>query len=214
MDTRSLTYKLAPLKVVDGVFAADKSSPIFKAYLLNDLLHFMAAQPLESGLIFAPQLRQLPQKLDALGVDQIRSGDWFVPARVNAFEPKYAEFFAANHGISYYKQAIGFLNATTRAMQTGFAFAGYAAPDGRPVWSSPVGDNFVWGLSESGSQPALLLKVRGGECQEVARPLALTPLLIYQGDLASVIKDSGIPCDDPSLKGQLPPFFCVPTSTP
>ncbi|MDR3377987.1 MAG: hypothetical protein P4M10_04830 [Verrucomicrobiae bacterium] len=214
MDTRNLTYKLPPLEVVDAIFEDDKASPIFRAYLLNELLRFMAAQPLESGLFFSPKVRQFPEQLDALGVDQIKSGDWFVPARVNAVQSKYAEFFAARRGASYFKQAVTFLNATTRAMKSGFVLAGYAGLDGKPVWTSAPGDNLVWGLSESASQPELLFKVRGGENQELAKPLPLTPLLVFQGDLSVFIKDSGVRSDDPSLKGQLPPIFSAASFTP
>lgn len=214
MDTRNLTYKLPPLKVVDAIFEADNAAPLLRAYLLNDLLHFMAAQPLESGLVFSPHLRKLQEQLDASGVDQIRSGDWFVPARVNAVQSKYAEFFAAHRGASYFKPAVMFLNATTRAIKSGFALAGYASPDGKPVWTSPPSDSFVWGLSESDSQPALLFQLHGGTPQQFAKPLPLTPLLIFQGDLAAIIKDSGVRPEDPSFKGQLPPLFAATVSTP
>jgi hypothetical protein len=214
VDTRNQAYKLPPLKVADDIIAATSSSAIMRAYLLHELLGFMAAEPVESGLVFCPQLRVIAERLRSLGVDRVRSGDWFVPSFVTTLQPKFDQFFALLQGVSFFKQASGLLSATTRAAKSGFTLAGYAGPDGAPVWKSPPGNDFIWGLSEAGGLPALLFIVNGGEARKVTAPLPLTPLLVYQGDLAAIINESGVRPDDPSFKGQLPPLFMAPVSAP
>ena len=214
VDTRNQAYRLPPLKVVDDIIAATNSSAIMRAYLLNELLGFMSSEPVESGLVFSPQLRAIPERLLALGVDRISSGDWFVPSRVTTLQPKLEQFFVSLQGISFFKHASGLLNATSRAAKAGFALVGHVRPDGAPVWKSPPGNDFVWGLPEAGNLPALLFIVRGGEVRKITAPLPLTPLLVCQGDLASIINEAGVRPDDPSFKGQLPPLFTAPVATP
>ena len=209
-DIRSQSYKVPPVKVVDGIIAATNSSAIMRAYLLKELLGLMAAEPVASGLAFSPQLQALPARLRAAGGDEVRSGDWFVPSRVASLQPKFEQLFASLQGVSFFKQTVGLFNATARAAKSGFALAGYARPDGTPAWKSPPDNSFVWGLPESGDLPALLFIVRGGEVRKVNAPLPLTPLVVYQGDLAAIISESGIRPDDSSLKGQLPPLFTAP----
>jgi len=214
VDMRNQAYKLPPLKVVDGIIAATNSSAIMRAFLLNELLEYMASEPLESGLLFSPKLRSMPERLQALGVEEIRIGDWFVPSRVRSLERKFEEFFASFQGISFFKQTSGIVKATTRAAKSGFALVGHARPDGAPTWKSFPEGGFVWGLPEVGDLPTLLFIVRGSEVRKITNPLPLTPLLVYQGDLTAVINESGVRADDPSLKGQLPPLFTIPVATP
>ena len=214
IDPRTLACNLPPLKVVDGICAATNASPILRAYLLNEVLGFMAVQPLESGLVFAPSLRTLPDRLRTLGADQIRSGDWFVPARVASMQPKFDQFFAGLQGVSSYKQATGILNATARAAKSAFTLVGHARPDGVPVWKNSPENGMVWGLPETGDLPALLFVVRDGQARQINKPQPLTPLIVYQGDLATIISESGIRADDPSFQGILPPLFATPMTAP
>jgi hypothetical protein len=210
VDSRSLACTLPPLKVVDGICGATNSSPLMRAYLLNKLLAIMATQPLESGLLFSPSLRTVSDQLRVLGADQIRSGDWFVPAREKSSQPKFEQLFAGLQGVSAFKQATSLINATARASKLGFTLVGHARPDGLPAWKNTPENGFVWGLPESGDLPALLFIVRNGDARQITKPQPLTPLLVYQGDLAGIISESGIRPDEPSFKGILPPLFATP----
>jgi len=214
VDTKTRTYKLPPLKVVDGIFENKTSSPILRAYLLNKLTTFMALQPMESGLNFAPQLRAMSVALHSMGVDSLSSGDWFVPACVTANASKYKQFFDSRPNVSFFKQASGLLSATASAAKSGFTLAGYVAPDGKPIWKSSPGDNYIWGLSEMDSTPALLFVVRNNVIRTVAKPMPLSPLLVYQGNLSALISESGLQADNPSIQSDLPPLFRATFLTP
>ena len=73
-----------------------------------------------------------------------------------------------------------------------------------------MANGFVWGLTEAGDMPALLFIVRNGQARQVVKPQPLSPLLVYQGDLAAIIEGSGINPNEPSFKGFLPPLLGTP----
>ena len=210
IDSKNNVYKAPPLKVADSLCAATSASALMRAYLLNQLVSLMALDPEGSGLMLTPELRVLPEKLAALGAADIRSGDWFVPSRVAALQPKLDKYFATLQGVSFWKQASGLLNAMARAVKAGFSVVGHVRPDGTPSWNTPPANGYVFGYLEGSGEPGVLYVLQSSKAQEVNKPTPLSPLLLFQGDLPGIIAESGVKPDDPSFKGMLPPLFATP----
>ena len=214
INPRDSTFGQSPLKVADSLCAGTNGSPLFRAYLLQQLIAIMALQPDESGLNFTPALRSLAEKLDALGADEIRSGDWFVASRVAALQGKFQNLFASLPGASFQQPAKAIFKAVSLAARQDFVYAGYVKPDGTPKWSPLPAEGCVFGYRKDSGDPGLLYTVRAGEVTKAGNALPLTPMLLFDGDLADIMAQSGIRPGDPLFKGLLPPLLRASTNPP
>ena len=207
INLRGMSYNQPPLKIADALCADTGGSPVFRAYLLRELVTIMAQQPEESGINFTPVLRTLPEQMRLLGVDQIHSGDWFVNSRVAALQPAIEKLFEKLKSVSYYQQGSRLVEAISQAAKSDFVFAGHVKPDGSPAWNETPANGTVWGYQDGKSEPALLYTVRDGAVNAINRALPLTPLLRFSGDLPALIANAGVRPDDPVYQGVLPPIF-------
>ncbi len=207
LNSEGTTYNLPPLKVVDALCADRGSSALLRAYLLQELVSIMEQQPEESGIIFTPELRDLPLKLHDAGADQLHSGDWFIATRVAAMQPGLDKLFDSLKSVSYENEAAKFMDAITTAAKDGFSFSGYVKPDGSPCWNSTPTEGYVWGYQQDANEPGLLYSVHDGQVRTVNKALPLTPLVLFSGDLPAILAKIGMQAAAASPKRWLPPLL-------
>ena len=103
------SYSNPLLGVLDSIKDSQEGSPLFRAYLFLRLTDVMKLQPDAWGLTFCPTLRTHEAQIGSVVGEQFRSGDWFVPAKVDALSNKLNRYFASVMSVSYGKQADGLL---------------------------------------------------------------------------------------------------------
>ena len=199
-----------PLRSLDGVNQSREGSPLFRAYLFLTLAGLMELQPEESGLWFAPSAREHKARLVSLGASEIRSGDWYAPLRIEKFSKKLEDFFESTKSVSYWKQAVAIASASRKAFSSGFIYAGYVAPDGRPVVTIETTPVELWGYNAAARSPALLFLLAKGQLAEVQKATALSPLFTLKEPRASLLANTGIDPRAPLFDTQLPPLFAPP----
>src|SRR5262249_14349070 len=147
------TYAQPLLASLDAIKDSEQGSPIFRAYLLCQLVELMQFQPDEWGLSFCPSARADVAEIHRLVGGKIASGDWFVPSKINAWTPKLEQFFANAKSVSYAKQAAGNLALAQAVARTGLHYAGFVDLDEKPVLenSQPHGD--IWGYDAISKRP-------------------------------------------------------------
>jgi hypothetical protein len=202
---------LSPLlRRLDGVNQSREGSPLFRAYLFLTLVGLMELQPEESGLWFAPAAREHKALLVGLGASEIRSGDWYAPLRIEKFSKKLEDFFESTKDASYWKQAVAIASASRKAFSSGFIYAGYVEPDGRPVVTLETTPVELWGYNAAARSPALLFLLAKGQLTEVQKATALSPLFTLKEPRAGLLANTGIDPQAPLFDKQLPPLFAPP----
>jgi len=209
INPRSMVYNLPPLRVADALCADQTSSPLVRAYLLQKLMAIMEKQPDESGLVFVPELQNLDAALRVAGADMLRSGDWFIVARVSSMQPGLEKMFGSLKAVSFEKRAAKLMDALNAAAKDGFTFSGYVKPDGLPYWLGTPKDGYVWGY-QGNNEPGLLYFVHGGQARAVNKALPLTPLLLFSGDLPALMAQASISNGNGTAPKWLPPLFVSP----
>ena len=131
-------------------------SPICRAYLLCRLVKIMEFQPDDWGLTFCPSLRADAAQIQQIVGGEIASGDWFVPAKINAWGDKLEKVFAAEKTASYQKEAAANLILAQAVARDGLQFVGFADLDGKPVFTAAQTPPEAWGYDAATRKPALV----------------------------------------------------------
>ena len=215
VDEQSNKFKKSVLPMLDLVCTTPNISPLFRAYLHYQLLELVKVRPQAWGVQWVPAVLEHHEKLKDLGAVDLRSGDWMVPARADLHEKKFAEFYNELAGFSCQKPVRSRQVLTQKAFEAGFAFAGLVGVDGNPalrIDAETSGE--LWGLAADSSKLARLYTVDHGKPAPVAgaRPQPLTPLFIWKGDHAAILRDAAKTAGvtEESLKAAttaLPPLF-------
>jgi hypothetical protein len=171
-------------------------------------MDLMKLQPDAWGLTFCPAARTHEAQIRSIiGEQQLNSGDWFVPSKVNAYSQKLEQFFASVKSVSYAKQANGLL-ALARAVSKGsFQYVGFVGLDGKPNFVDNSISGEVFGYSAARKQPVLLsAKIEAGQpLMEPAMPMS--PLFALDSPCKEFLTRAGVNPSDASFQGALPPLF-------
>jgi len=201
------TYAKPLLEVLDSIKNSHDGSSLFRAYLFLRLVDLMDLQPDGWGLTFCPVARAHAAQIRSIVGNQLSSGDWFVPAKVNAFSQKLSQFFSSVEPISYAKQARGLLDLAEAASKDGLRYVGFVDLDGKPklMDNSIVGE--VFGYSSIRKQPIMLSgKIEAGlPFKEPALPLS--PLFALSSSSKDYLMKAGVNPEDASFRSALPRLF-------
>jgi len=211
IDANTGNYQKPILQIFDQLNRDNKSSAVFRAYVIFRLLAVAQLRPDEWGFTWCPSSAAEIQALTQLGAKDIQSGDWMVPERSDKFDGPFQKYFAQARVIPLEKQA-RFLEQLTRdACLKGFTFAGFIDASGHPVLQpQAMLPGELCGWSKSGSATVLFRKAAGaGDYVSLADPLPYSPLFVFNGDrrelLLQTLAATGYPSDLASPI--LPPFF-------
>jgi hypothetical protein len=195
------------LAVLDSIKDSREDSPLFRAYLFLRLAELMKFQPDAWGITFCPTLRRNEAQIRSLVSEQFRSGDWFVPAKVDALSNKLNQFFASVNSVSYEKQAEGLLAIARATSNDGLRYVGFVGLDGKPNYVDNSNSGEVWGYTIANKQPVLQ-----AESIEVNKPLnipgmPLSPLFALASPRKEYLARTGVNPGDASFQRALPPLF-------
>jgi hypothetical protein len=190
-------YNLALLQTLDAVKNSTEGSPICRAYLICHLVKMMELQPDDWGLSLCPAARADAEQIKKIVGGDIASGDWFVPAKTNAWNARLDEFFATTKSLSYMKQATGNLMLAQAAARDGLQYVGFADLDGKPVLSAGRTPTEVWGIDAASQKPMLV--------RDSAMPLS--PLFALPLPRAEYLAKAGVVAESPAFGNALLPLF-------
>jgi hypothetical protein len=191
------TYNRPLLQALDAVKDSTEGSPICRAYLICQFVKIMELQPDDWGLSFCPAARADADQLKKIAGGDIASGDWFVPAKTNAWNARLEQFFAAAKSLSYLKQAAGNLTLAQAAARDGLQYIGFADLDGKPVINPGRTSTEVWGIDAATQKPVLV--------RDSAIPLS--PLFALPLPRAEYLAKAGVVADAPTYVNALLPLF-------
>jgi hypothetical protein len=195
--TGAETYNRPMLQVLDDVKDSTEGSPICRAYLICHLVKMMELQPDDWGLSFCPAARADTAQIEKIAGGDIASGDWFVPAKTNAWNARLDAFFAGAKSLSYFKQATGNLTLAQTAARDGLQYVGFAGLDGKPVINAGRTPTEVWGINAASQKPVLV--------RDSAMPLS--PLFALPLPRADYLARAGVVADSPTFTNALVPLF-------
>jgi hypothetical protein len=191
------TYGRPLLQALDALKNSSDGSPICRAYLLCQFVKIMQFQPDDWGLSFCPSARADAARIQSIVGGDIASGDWFVPAKADAWSTKLDQVFAAEKNISYQKEATGNLLLAQAAARDGLQFVGFADLDGKPVFTTAQTPSEIWGYDGATKKPALV--------HDAAMPLS--PLFALPLARADYLARAGLDPASPTVAHALLPLF-------
>lgn len=191
------TYTQPLLRVLDSIKDSTDGSPVFRAYLLCRLVDLMNFQPDGWGLSFCPSARVNVAQIHQIVGGDITSGDWFVPAKANAWNDRLAQFFSTVRSVSYTREAVGNLALAQAVARDGLHYVGFVGLDGKPVFTTGQGSSETWGYDAATKQPALVSE----------SGLPMSPLFGLSLPRAQYLAKAGVEPASSSFANALLPLF-------
>lgn len=191
------SYGRPLLEVLDAVKDSRDGSPVFRAYLLCQLVELMEFQPDAWGLSFCPSARVHAAQIRSIIGGPIVSGDWFVPSKAKSWSAKLDQFFADTKSLSYVKQAAGNLTLAQLAAKDGMRYVGFVGLDGKPVVTENPSPAEIWGYDAISKQLILVS----------SSAMPLSPLLALPVSRAEYLTRAGVIANEASIANTLPPLF-------
>jgi hypothetical protein len=201
------SYAKPLLEVLDSIKDSHEGSPLFRAYLFLRVMDLMNLQPDAWGLTFCPAARTHEAQIRSIVGEEFNRGDWFVPAKGNAYSQKLEQFFASAKLVSYAKQADGLLALARSVSKSGLQYVGFVGLEGKPNFVDNSISGEVFGYSAARKQPVLLAaKIAAGQpLKEQAIPLS--PLFALDSPCKEYLTKAGVNPSDASFRGALPLLF-------
>jgi hypothetical protein len=208
-------YTMSILVVLDQLNEEREGSALFRAYLAARLFRLMDLRPAEWGLHWAPTAAADRVHLRELGADDLVSGDWLVPAKIQAMNKKFEDHFVQARRVSYVKQAVFLNQLAAQAKEKGFQMVGHVSREGKAVLATGSSSEpfELWGIESRSRLPALLFhRNEASQSWETEkRALPFSPLLAPKLDrrvlLDQVAQSQGVAWTTPELRRLLPPLF-------
>ena len=204
------TYSKPLLEILDSVKDSAEGSPLFRAYLFLRLMDLMKLQPDTWGLSFCPAARTHEAAIRSILGEQLSRGDWFVPAKANAFSKKLDQFFAIAKPISYAKQAAGLFTLARVVSKSGLHYVGFVGLDGKPNFTDDSISGEVFGYSATHKVPVFLAAsiAAGHQLKEPAIPLS--PLFALTVSCQEILTKADVNPNDVNFQDALPLLFQSP----
>jgi len=212
IDPNTGNYAKSILQLLDELSQNNDASAMFRAYVSLRLFEIAELRPVDWGLLWSPGAAPHIQNLRGLGALELHSGDWMIPKQYRISEKPFKEYFAQARTNSLEKQAEFFQVLTRRACGAGFAFAGFADVNGKPVLNQiDPGALEVWGWNRrSSSLVRLLRRTTGNEAWQPVEPLLpFTPLFVFGEDRHKLLTAVAAATQYPLAAAEpfLPPLF-------
>jgi hypothetical protein len=201
------SYSNPLLAVLDSIKNSREGSPLFRAYFFLRLTDVMKLQPDAWGLTFCPALRAHEAQIRSIVGEQFRSGDWFVPSKVEALSGKLDQLFASEMSVSYAKEADGLLAIARAASNDGLRYIGFVGLDGKPNYIENSNSGEIWGYTTANKQPTLQAVTVDANKPLTIQGMPLSPLFALEGPRKEYLARAGVNPSDPSFQGALPPLF-------
>lgn len=117
------------LRTMDRVRRAEGVSPLFKAYLLQELMKVAEDRAEEWGLLFSPSAQRDLAALQQLTQGELTALDWMRPEAWSEVLPQLERLFALSQG-TYQGEAEAYWRVMRALREPGFVFIGYVNSDG------------------------------------------------------------------------------------
>ena len=125
-DESGTKYEKPLLRVFDALVADPDASPLFKAFLMQQLAALLNTRPTAWGLHFCPSLRGDLARLQTLCEDiKLHSEDWLLDRKREQFGPVLAPFFAELQTRNYFAEAQAYRATVRAALGEGLHFGGF-----------------------------------------------------------------------------------------
>jgi hypothetical protein len=214
IDANTGNYQKPILQYFDQLNQDARSSSICRAFVTLRLLAVADLRPNEWGFQWCPAVAAHLQALKQLGADDIKSGDWMVPAQSDKYEAALQRYFEQVRSVPLEKQAAFLRQLVRQTCEKGFVFAGFIDADGQPVLRQldpPA--NELWGWDNRPAAALLLRKSAGAQANSpLAPPLPFSPLFAFVGDRREALQRASTAAayrPEPAAP-VLPPFYSGP----
>jgi hypothetical protein len=169
------------LRVLDDVRAEPGVSPVFKAYVEQELLQIMQNRPRDWGLKFSPKAQAAAQELGKITGGHLQPADWLFTAPTARLAANLQAFYDRTAADDYFEDAMTNLQALLKKHATVLRFAGYVDLTGTAHSLAPGGVT-LWGMDTAGNWSALYHASPDGPPAAIssAQPARLTPLVFPQ----------------------------------
>ncbi len=175
-DAKGEKFERPLLRVFDDLVHDKSASPLFKAFLMQQLGTMLRERPAAWGLHYCPRLTRDLARLDELtGGETLRSMDWLLERKRAQFAAKLTPFFTELQSRSYFAEARFSREVVRAAIKAGIAFGGFIDGEGRPHFLGEAAANGVlWAIPASGGAPVRCEK-DAGNCARFS-PVFYVPL--------------------------------------
>jgi hypothetical protein len=131
-DAEGAKFEKPLLRVFDDVVRDKEASPLFKAFMMQQLASILNERPFDWGLEYCASLRRDLAKLAELcGDETLRSSDWLLERKRALWLPKLTPFFAELQTRGYLAEARLHREVVRAALKAGLQFGGYFDGAGR-----------------------------------------------------------------------------------
>ncbi|MGH8336605.1 MAG: hypothetical protein ACRETL_07290, partial [Gammaproteobacteria bacterium] len=112
------------LRVLDDVRGDNDVSPIFKAYLEQEIFHVMQDRPRDWGLAFSPKAESAARELAKITGGHLPPTDWLFPAPASRLAANLQAFYERTAADSFFDDAMANMQALLKKRATSLRFAG------------------------------------------------------------------------------------------
>ena len=194
-------YKDGILIVFDEINAAEKVSPLYRAYLQTEYAKAILRRPHGWGLLLAPSFLRDLELIEEKKPPILGRNDWMIESRHAKENQELKEFYESKKGESYVLEAKVNKGLIEGVIETGFDYAGFVNHDGslvlqgpaknaKVLYGSPSSDKYAVPLfikNEAGDEDLLGGgKTKGWKLEGSVSPFM--PLLYFKGDRKAVIE--------------------------
>lgn len=163
------------LRALDLVRADKQTSPLFKAYLHQELYRIMADDPVSWGLAFSPNATNDYQQLRRIIPGRLTATDWLYPERFAGYTAELDAFYRTTGSRSYYREALFIAELLQTLNQLELQFAGHISSDGGvSLLQDHLTRSILWGLAAQGRGLQPLFR---SQPSASVNPLDYSPLL-------------------------------------
>ena len=203
-DANGEKFERPLLRVFDEIAREKAASPLFKAFLMQQLAALLRERPVAWGLPYCPRLARDLQRLDELcGGETIRSMDWLLERKRAQFSAKLAPLFGDLQSRTYFADARLNREIVRAAIKAGIQFGGFIDGAGQArVLGEATASGALWAVAGTGN--GLVRCDRdAGNCAKFS-PVFYVPL-----DRATLLDQSARKL---GIKSQTPeiPLFAAP----
>ncbi len=205
-------FTRAGLDVVDAVLAApDEVSPVFQAYLFEELGRLMGSRR-EKWLLEFSNFEEDLGELQAITKGTLEPEDWCAPAKRDELEQPLRKFFSARQDREYLKRAKAVYSFYARVFTGGLFFGGFVNhEDEKVLLGEAEAQSLLWGFDDAGSVVKAFQKSPDGNWEVTTPVTKFSPLFFLGSEPAQTWQEAAeanfVDPDDPVLLSRLPEHF-------
>ena len=210
-DAAGEKFERPLLRVFDDIVRDKSASPIFKAFLMQQLAALARERPFAWGFEFCPRLTRDLARLDEIcGGETLHNMDWLLERKRAQFTAKLAPFFAELQNHTYLAEARVHREAVRATIKAGLQFGGFFDGAGRAhVLGEAAAASALWAFSSEGGLGRC--EVKADEMNE--KWAKFSPIFFVPVDRRAIFAEAarkvpGANADKMPLPGI--PFFAMP----